>query len=89
VSAAAALPELAALHREGVSRSGLPEYAADTGRRAADRLMEKLFHILIIFGALCLALALAAKFFSDMDECHRKHGVLVNTFFGYDCITNR
>jgi hypothetical protein len=51
--------------------------------------MEHLLKTIVVFGAIVLVFAILAKFFTDMDECHRKGGVLVNTFFGYDCIRKR
>lgn len=41
----------------------------------------------VVFGAIILVIVIAASFFVDLDDCHDRGGVIVNTFLGYDCVS--
>lgn len=40
----------------------------------------------IVFLLLLAALGGGAAFLVEVDKCHQKRGVIVNTFLGYECV---
>ncbi len=51
-----------------------------------EKLREVILPTIVVAGGIILLLVIVATWIIDMDKCHQKKGVLVNTFFGYECV---
>jgi len=51
-----------------------------------EKLRERVLPTIVVFGAIVLLIVIIATWLTDLDKCHDKKGVLVNTFFGYECV---
>jgi hypothetical protein len=46
----------------------------------------RILSTIVVFGAIVTIITIIAKVLTDLDACYDRGGVLVNTFFGYDCV---